>query len=230
MELEDLQLQLSMRTEQSPRRQGAWLVCAAEQLPDVARRVRVSPISWRSARLRRKVPSTLAGEALAKRQAVAEVEWLQIMYRDVVFGDVARTSWQNSLSPFVAVLRSSCCIRSHQPQAMVVDAKAVFDALQKEAVASRQYRRSALELAIIQQALVAAKASVKWMPHTRMPADAMTKDDITRASDALPHLLRTGCSSLIDAAEELDRRATEQGKKSRSARASREQLAESQVD
>jgi hypothetical protein len=63
-----------------------------------------------------------------------------------------------------------------------------------------------------------------------MPADAMTKDDITQASDALLHLLRTGYYSLIGAAEELDRRATEQGGKSRSARVSREQLAESQVD
>ena len=39
---------------------------------------------------KRKVSSTLAGETLAPGHAVAEVEWLQMMLRDMMVGDVTR--------------------------------------------------------------------------------------------------------------------------------------------
>eukprot|EP00971_Amphidinium_carterae_P100145 1980390-Amphidinium_carterae.2 len=38
------------------------------------RRQRLSPLMWKSSKLKRKVPSTLAGEALALSEAVASVE------------------------------------------------------------------------------------------------------------------------------------------------------------
>ncbi len=50
--------------------QGAWMVLAAERIPKGTEKVRVSPLSWRSSKLKRRVPSTLAGEALAMSQGV----------------------------------------------------------------------------------------------------------------------------------------------------------------
>ena len=54
---------------------GRRLICK----PDLTSRrtVKVSPISWRSPKLQRKVSSTLAGETLALSRVVAEVEWLR---------------------------------------------------------------------------------------------------------------------------------------------------------
>ena len=60
--------------------QGAWLVLTAEALPERDRRVRASPMSWRSSKLKRNVFSTLGGETQAMLQGVNEVEWMQVMY------------------------------------------------------------------------------------------------------------------------------------------------------
>ena len=85
--------------------QGAWVILATGSMPTSSHKVRASILSWRSAKLRRRVASTLAGEALAFSQALGELEWLQFMHRDVVFGDVSRANWQESLLPYVAVLK-----------------------------------------------------------------------------------------------------------------------------
>ena len=50
-------------------------------------------IAWRSSRLRRVVASTLAGETLALTQGVAELEWVQALFRDIVFSDVVAPDW-----------------------------------------------------------------------------------------------------------------------------------------
>ena len=68
--------------------QGAWMVLTAETFPEGDRRVKASPMAWRSSKLKRKVFSTFGGETQAMLQGVNEVEWLQILYRDAVFGDI----------------------------------------------------------------------------------------------------------------------------------------------
>eukprot|EP00913_Durusdinium_trenchii_P008595 g8070.t1 len=52
--------------------QGAWMVLAAERLPEGKRPVRASPITWRSSKLKRKVFSTFGGETQAMLQGVNE--------------------------------------------------------------------------------------------------------------------------------------------------------------
>eukprot|EP00959_Pyramimonas_sp_CCMP1952_P259823 5432287-Pyramimonas_sp.AAC.1 len=48
--------------------------------------VRQFILGWRSCKLRRRVPSTLAGRPQALSAAVAEVEYLQVLCRGIVFG------------------------------------------------------------------------------------------------------------------------------------------------
>ena len=50
----------------------------------------------------------MASEALAFSQALGELEWIQIMFRDVLFGDVNRSEWTTSLFPFVAMCSNRC--------------------------------------------------------------------------------------------------------------------------
>ena len=67
---------------------GGWLLRSTEcSTPQGT--VKVSPISWRSAQIKRKVSSTLAGGNLAPSQAVAEVEWMQVMLGEIMVGDEA---------------------------------------------------------------------------------------------------------------------------------------------
>ena len=173
-------------------------------------------MSWRSTKLKRKVGSTLAGETLALSSALSEIEWLQIMYRDAVFGDVDVEDWRRSTWPFSTVLRAHCALDARQPHASLVDAKSIFDVLQKEAMGSRADRRTAIELAIVAQTLQRAGAShPRWVPHSRMPSGPLTKEDCTRVNRALEHMLRSGTFALIEESAEVEARRQSPGRKTR---------------
>ncbi len=93
------------------------------------------------------------------------------------------------------------------PQTHVIDAKSVFDVVQKGAGASKEDRRTAIELAIVSEALAQARASVRWIPHFKMFADALTKPDLSKCTGALLHMLRSGSLKLVDEETELQLRA-----------------------
>eukprot|EP00959_Pyramimonas_sp_CCMP1952_P325348 6809993-Pyramimonas_sp.AAC.1 len=80
--------------------QGAWTVCATDKSIIENRSVRASVLGWRSSKLRRKVPSTLAGETQALAATVSEVEYLQILYRDIIVRDVDISDHHRGASPF----------------------------------------------------------------------------------------------------------------------------------
>eukprot|EP00435_Cladocopium_sp_Y103_P073799 s91_g45.t1 len=200
--------------------QGAWIIMASDSMPSASHKVKVSVLSWRSAKLRRRVSSTLAGEALAFSQALGELEWLQIMFRDVVFGDVSRIDWQTSLSPFLAVTRKDCSLQETLQQCGVVDAKSLFDNLKKQSPTSRQDRRTSIEVAIIIEAMRKSSSCLRWCPHPRMVADTLTKDDIGKSNGALEELMKTSRFALWDEEDELARRKEDPRAKGRSKRAS----------
>ena len=87
------------------RTQGAELVGVAETKISSGATARFNLLSWRSAKIKRVVASTLAGETLALSSAVAELEWIQLLLRDVVIGDIEFGKWQTYLSPFLAVIK-----------------------------------------------------------------------------------------------------------------------------
>ena len=189
--------------------QGAWVIMAADQLPSASNRTKVSILSWRSSKFRRKVTSTLASEALAFNQSLDEVEWIQIMIRDIVKGDVSRKDWTLSLAPHYPVLRENCELAERLQQCHITDAKSLYDALLKESPMSRQDRRTSVEPSIILESLQKARSVVRWAPHPRMVADGLTKADITRSNGALEELLRTSRLALWDESEEFRLRKTD---------------------
>ena len=161
--------------------------------------------------------------------AIAEAEWLQILYRDVIYHV---DSWMHSTGPIHSQLRDdSTFLKGRQLQAHVVDAKSIFDTVLQEAPGSRQDRRTAVDLAIITEALAAVKGTVKRMPHAKMMTDSLTKEDVQHRNHALFDLLWTGSFSLLDETEELAARSTHKKNKFRTAAASRQRLEmESQAD
>ena len=186
--------------------QGAWVILASDRLPLASQKTKVSILSWRSSKLKRRVSSTLAGEALSFSQALAEVEWLQLMIRDILHGDVHREDWRKSIVPFVAVLREECELKCRLQQCHVTDAKSLFDAISKDSVGSRQDRRTAVEIAIILDALRKSRSTVRWAPHPKMIADVLTKDNIAKSNGALEEVLRTSKFSLWEEDELLKRK------------------------
>ncbi|CAE7224945.1 RE2 [Symbiodinium sp. CCMP2592] len=192
--------------------QGSWLVLASDKLPAHDEHLRVSVLSWRSTKLKRRVTSTLASETLAFSQCLGEIEWMQVLYRDIIFGDVTMESWRQVIQPFTCLLRNGSQLAGRQQQCGVTDAKSLYDALVKGHPASRQDRRNALELAAIIDAMEKGGGVVRWTSHQRMVADMLTKADIGKGNGALLHLLRTGVLHIDDEASELKRRETGDGR------------------
>ena len=189
-------------------------------MPTSRQASKVSVLLWRSSKLKRKVVSTLGGEALAFSQCVAEVEWLQIMYRDITRGDVTTEDWTRFTSPFLGVLRQGCSLEARQPQCQGTDAKSLYDALYKQCPTSRQDRRTAIDVAIIVGAIKKANATLRWMPHQRMIADALTKDDLAKTNGAFQELLKSSTLRIADEKEELKKRKLHPDRRRRSQAAS----------
>ena len=204
--------------------QGAWMVLTAEKLPHGRTSVRASPMTWRSSKLKRKVFSTFGGETQAMLQGVNEVDWLQVMYRDAVFNDVSLSSWRNSLSPHMLVLRGECELADRQGQCSVVDAKSLYDCLLRENPSGKQDRKSSLELAIVLRDLQSTKSMVRWVPHQKMVVDPLTKMDPVKANDAMNQLIKSGWLSLVDVSEELANRKSDVAYRRRSHAASERRL------
>lgn len=206
--------------------QGAWLVLTSNQMPAHDPRIPVSVLSWRSSKLKRRVTSTMAGETLSMSQCLGEVEWLQVFFRDLCYGDVKVQNWQKSVLPFTMYLPEECSLVARQEQAHITDAKSLYDAIYKQCPASRQDRRTALELAVIVDAMQKAGSLIRWSPHQRMPVDLLTKDDFSKTNGALLHLLRTGMLKIDNEEAELLRRRGGGEARSRTRRSS-ERLLES---
>jgi len=170
------------------------------------------------------VASTLGGETLALSQATAEVDWLQVLYRDVMFGDVSREDWRTTLAPFCALMPSQCELAKRCTQTHVIDAKSVYDVISKGSAGNRQDRRTALDLAIVAEALEKASGSIRWVPHAKMPADGLTKAEFLKSNGALEHQMRTGVFALVQEATELQERAGDLALKSRSRAAAQRRL------
>ena len=210
--------------------QGAWMVLMAEKIPTGNERVKASPISWRSSKLRRKVFSTFGGETQAMLQGVSEVDWLQIMLRDSIHHDVELRDWRARLSPHMVVCRGDIRLPGRCSQCVVTDAKSLYDCLLREHPSGKQDRKSALELAIVLKDLQETKSTIRWVPHQKLLVDSMTKDDPLRTNGALEHFLKSGVLAFVNVQEELDYRKQGASAKSRSHKASVDRLAKEDLE
>lgn len=145
----------------------------------------------------------MAGETQAALAATAEAEWIQVLLRDAMFGDVQVQGWEGHLAPFTSVWSQNCVVAKHLPLQHVVDAKSLYDAVIKDAAGSRADRRTAVDLCILRDVHLKSGSRVRWVPHHLMVVDSMTKADPGKANDALGHLMRRGHLLLTTEAKEI---------------------------
>ncbi|CAK0871511.1 unnamed protein product, partial [Prorocentrum cordatum] len=205
--------------------QGARLVLAADSGIRNNARARVSLLSWRSQRLKRVVASTVAAETLFLSSAVAEAQWLQVLWRDSVHGDAPRPDWHQVAAPSSVILSRECSLGEKAEALSVVDAKSAFDTLSRNTAGSRADRRNFVELAVARDSVASIGHSVRWPPHGRMPADPLAHADPGKGNLALHDLLRRGALCLVDEGGRINERAAlNLSLKSRSRGASRKAL------
>ncbi|CAK0863956.1 unnamed protein product, partial [Prorocentrum cordatum] len=204
--------------------QGAWLVLVADAGIRKNVRAKVSLLSWHSQRLKRVVASTVAAETLSLSSAVSEAQWLQVLWRDAVYGDVPRPDWHAVASPFAVVMSQECSLGEKASALSVVDAKSVFDTLSRNTAGSRADRRNSVELAVVRDSLSAVGSPIRWLPHGRMPADPLTHADPAKGNLAFHDLLCRGTLCLVDESGHINERSLNTALKSRSRGASRRAL------
>ena len=153
-------------TENGENVQNAHLIMVADDGVRQGVHSKASTLMWRSARCKRAVNSTLAGETIAMSAALADAEWAQIMIQDVLDQTVIVRNTTGGTLPFQVVLRSNCTLSKRLPHDHSIDAKSVFDALIKEWAGNRQDRRTAVDLAIVRETLKAQGSHIRWITPT----------------------------------------------------------------
>ncbi|CAK0863383.1 unnamed protein product, partial [Prorocentrum cordatum] len=141
--------------------------------------------------------------------AVTMGQWLWLVFRDALYGDVRGPEWWNSGTscPFAVALVDECAIAEASEGVAVVDAKSLFDTLSKNCGGAKADRRNAIEMAIVRDSMTAEGTVVRWVPHCKMPADALTKVDPGRGNFALTDLMHKGMLALTDESGSLDERS-----------------------
>lgn len=186
--------------------QSSWITGIADIAVSNGGRGRFSPMAWKSNKIKRAVPSTIAGETYSLSDCLGEAEWIALLIKDARTGDVQLRNWRIGLGPFCNALRSNCELCLTHDNLHIIDAKSVYDVLIKNTAGSQKDRRTAVELAVIRDSFNRTSGTVRWVPHTHMPADIMNKADVAKGNDALHHLLKHGTVQLIDEKGEMARR------------------------
>ena len=139
----------------------------------------VNPLSWRSGKLPRIARSSLSAEI----QALAEGEQELMMLR---------TQWAE-MRGIPVDLRAPHLATCQIPAAMIVDAKSVYDAVQKGETASSAYsmkeKYAALELMAVAENLRKQKTPLLWVSSDAQLADGLTKSG---AQDHMKNFLQQG--------------------------------------
>ena len=144
---------------------GGYLIAATSEDMLRGKRSPVSFVSWRSAKLQRKARSSLSAEA----QALAECDQ-ELMY--------TRLAWAEFCGYHVNLKKPSEAVRQVKG-AIVIDAKALFDVLEKRdlnsAGAGLRDKFSALEVLCLLESLKENCTEARWVNSEAQLADALTK-------------------------------------------------------
>ena len=148
----------------------------------------ISPLSWKSYKLKRCTVNMLSAEAQSMIQGVGEIHWMRLLLAEVRGHQLQEMRWEKLVAklPFVAV----------------TDSKSLFDTLSKITNAASQVsdKRTAIDLTILKSDLQATLGTVRWVEGVNMICDCLTK----RMSGAfLRFLLKEGHWTLCNLGSQI---------------------------
>ena len=134
-------------------------------------------LSHKSLCLKRKCSSTSAAETQIMSEDLAEVEWIRGLFEELTnpnFSIVERAASSRNRGLLIAARSSDDEVRF--PKVLSIgDAKSLYDHLRTETSGGANDRRTAITIQIIRASMDTQGATVRWVDHSGMYADAMTE-------------------------------------------------------
>ena len=162
-------------------------------------------LSHKSHCLKRKCASTLAAETQIMSEALAEVEWIRGLFEELTNPSFNIVEWAaKSRNRRLMVAARSSDAQLRLPKVLAIgDAKSLYDHLHTETLGGANDRRTAIDIHIIGSNIEAQGATVRWVDHGGMYADAMTKRNGN--VPLLQIMMRTGRICITEEAAILER-------------------------
>ena len=147
-------------------------------------------------------------------EALAEVEWIRGVFEELTCHRFNIVEWATkSRSRGLMVAARSSDAQMRLPKILSIgDAKSFYDHLRTETSGGANDRRTAIDIQIIRSSMEAQGATVIWVDHSGMYADAMTKTNGN--IPPLQILLRTGSTCITEETAILERHRTQPSSRS----------------
>ena len=110
-------------------------------------------------------------------EALGEVEWVRGLFAELTdpFFDISHWSNRTTFRGLLTVARTVDPTRELAQLLTICDAKSLYDHLHSETAGCTADRRTAIDIQIIRRSLDAQGGEVRWVDHSGMYADGMTK-------------------------------------------------------
>ena len=166
-------------------------------------------VSHKSHALKRKCASTLAAESQAMSEAMAEVEWIRGLFEELVNPKFDIVNWaaRSRHRGLMVAARSSDADARLKHVLSICDAKSLYDHLRTETSGCANDKRTAIDIQIIRASMDAQGATIRWVDHSGMYADAMTKRNGN--TPLLQTLMRTGRVCITEESATLEKHRTD---------------------
>jgi len=192
--------------------QNGWIIGYSTPELAIGKSAKLSFISWKSKKLRRKASSSLLCEALSCSFSVGQWLFLSNLEMSMRYSDHRHGSplhFAPLAEPTVLTKQSR---RNQDPTSqLIMDAKSLYDALNSEQT-NQDDARAALEAAIIREDLEKLDGIPRWVPHDKNPSDALTKVEGAHVQP-LVQLLKTSMFQITPEKEELEVRSKQKEEK-----------------
>ena len=159
--------------------QGGYLLVLTNKKVLDGQATAYSVLGWRSHKLQRVCRSSLAAESQASASAVDDLMMTKTML--------------SLLCDPTQDPRSDRTAQRFGQNVLVIDAKALYDALMKPNFVSAQDKRTAIEVACVQDEARRLQLIVRWVSSERMFADGLTK---LAARQSVMDMMRSGKMSI----------------------------------
>ena len=185
--------------------QMAYAICATHKNIEDGIEAPINILAWKSQRCKRVCSSSLTAETYALSGALAEAEWVTTVFSEIIDGAFGPRVPLSSSRDKDIVLGTNKWDDSLKRALSIVDAKSLYDHLNRESAGGKIDRRCALEVALIRESMEILGVNIRWVPHNYMVVDGLTKK--LGNLEQLLNTMRLGTFRIQSEAVQLQERA-----------------------